>query len=155
MVERWDADVRRAARRWVGALGAQADGDDLAQEARIRLVTAARSLGGAPEHYLRRVIANAVLAAAQREGPALETETLLEETPAKEPEAGRADAIDAVARWTTELPTRLKDVYRVLYVEERTQREAAAILGVSQPRVAQLHQTLLSRGRVSLKGVAA
>ena len=42
-----------------------------------------------------------------------------------------------------------------LYEDARPQREVATLLGVSQPRVAQMHAELLSRGRTQLVGLAA
>jgi DNA-directed RNA polymerase specialized sigma subunit len=37
-----------------------------------------------------------------------------------------------------------------LYVEDLTQREAAKLMGVTQPRIAQMHRSLLELGREQL-----
>jgi RNA polymerase sigma factor (sigma-70 family) len=155
LVERWDRDIRRAAGCRANLIGRHADANDLAQEARIRLVFVARNAGVTSEPYIRKVIANAVLAAALRDRERMELDVLSDELPAVATDGHDLYAVDAVARWAKDLPPKLNTLYHVLYHEERTQREAAAILGVSQPRVAQLHRALLKRGRTELRHLAA
>jgi RNA polymerase sigma factor (sigma-70 family) len=155
-VRRWDPEILRAARRQAKLGASLADADDFAQEARIRLARIQPRRGDAPAPYLRKVIANAVLAAAQPRrvtaptGPLdAEAENLATETPESD-----LCAIRAVSAWVRELPARLQDIYRLLYCEERSQSEAAGILGVSQPRVAQLHRLLLTEGRKRFDSLA-
>jgi len=50
-------------------------------------------------------------------------------------------------------PPRLREIFNVLYVDSKSQREAAHVLGVSQPRVAALHQRLLVWGRIALQSL--
>jgi len=64
------------------------------------------------------------------------------------------DPTIAVARWVAILPDRLRAVYEVLYEQRLTQRQAAAIMRVTQPRIAQLHKAILRRGRAELAEVA-
>jgi DNA-directed RNA polymerase specialized sigma subunit len=64
-------------------------------------------------------------------------------------------ATGAVETWITHLPLRLRDIYQHLYADERSQREAAHLMRLSQPRVAQLHRQLLKRGREELAHLAA
>jgi DNA-directed RNA polymerase specialized sigma subunit len=59
-------------------------------------------------------------------------------------------ATDAIRRWIRSLSARLQAVYHLLYVRGCTQREAATVIGVTQPSVAQLHRQLLQRGRREL-----
>lgn len=153
----WDDDIGRAAR-------AAADGDrvyeqDLAQVARMRLLVANRALPNAPTPYVRTVIANAVRSEIRRNrrnfgarSPMAQELKEDLEVPASDQEHASAAA---VAAWTTRLPARLRDVYRHLYVEERSQREAARLMNVSQPRIAQLHRQLLQRAREDLAHLAA
>jgi DNA-directed RNA polymerase specialized sigma subunit len=56
----------------------------------------------------------------------------------------------AVKRFIGLLPDKLRTLYELVYVKGCTQREAAAELGVTQPRVAQLHADLLQRGHQEL-----
>jgi RNA polymerase sigma factor (sigma-70 family) len=150
LVREWDRDILRAVRRRARCA---ADAEELAQEARIRLVMAARRLGeNPPKEYLRKVIKNAVLAATfrlRRQGAAY----ALEGGDLAAPTVRCSDphVATSVARWVNELAPRLQDLYRVLYVDQKSQREAAIVLGVSQPRVAQLHHELLTQGRVALR----
>jgi DNA-directed RNA polymerase specialized sigma24 family protein len=60
------------------------------------------------------------------------------------------EAMSAIRRWTRCTPIPLQRIYQLLYVEGRTQADAAKQLGVSQPRVAALHRSLLMLGRTNL-----
>jgi RNA polymerase sigma factor for flagellar operon FliA len=51
----------------------------------------------------------------------------------------RAEAVSALASAVTRLPERLRTLLALHYQEDLTYREIARILGVSQPRVCQLH----------------
>jgi DNA-directed RNA polymerase specialized sigma subunit len=53
------------------------------------------------------------------------------------------------------MPARLRAVFKLLYGSGYTQREPSSVLGLSQPRITQLHQELLQRGRLDLAAVAA
>lgn len=55
-----------------------------------------------------------------------------------------------VRRWIGQLPANLQLIYYSIYVHGLTQRETAASLRVSQPRVVELHRLLLQRGRREL-----
>ena len=155
VLSQWDRDIRRAARygaRRLVSVGTEAD--DLAQEARIRLLTLARAFPHAPVNYVRVVIANAIRAAALPEARRLitaspEAEYLEDDPPPCEPSPADERAAE-VAEWATMLPQPLRNLYDLLYREGRTQREVAKILGVSQPRVAQLHRRLLDLARNDL-----
>jgi RNA polymerase sigma factor (sigma-70 family) len=155
LLKQWDADVRRAARARSSGLSTDADVDDLAQEARLRLVLVARRRADMPVPYLRTVVANAVRAASRRYRQRAKVEELSEElaAPCEEPRDRRAGEV--VARWVEQLPSSLQAVYQALYRDDRAQRETATMLGISQPRVAQLHRALLERGRRELKHLAA
>lgn len=157
---RWDGDIQRAARAGATRLGsALDDADDMAQEARLHVIGAVRRTGGDSPHYIRRVIRNAVVSCLRRESRAITTRSKRGcelnanlEAPPTELDSGRASAVIA---WAAGLPHRLRDIYELLYEQGLTQREAAVALGVSQPRVAQLHRALLRRGRFDLAELAA
>ena len=59
-----------------------------------------------------------------------------------------------VQRFVTSLPQREQDVYRLLYMEQKTQAEAAKELGISQPCVNQMHNRIKSRGETQLAHLA-
>jgi RNA polymerase sigma factor (sigma-70 family) len=132
--------------------------DEIAQEARARVVAIARRGGPCDEPYIRTVVANATRRAAQREAQSLKQLPVAGDATEDEP----SDALDvwssatasltreAVTEWLRDLAARFQAVYDLIYVQEHTQREAAAIIGISQPRVAQLHRALLRRGRIDL-----
>ena len=73
--------------------------------------------------------------------------------------AGEAFAVTDVQmdvqRFVALLPQREQDVYRLLYVEQKTQAEAAQELGISQPRVNQLHNQIKSQGQTQLAHLVA
>lgn len=160
ILKRWDSDIQRAAHyRARRVYSGTADADDLAQEARIQVLTMARVAPQAPVQYVRTVIANAILGAAQREARAqprclLPLEDLGEELPAPTL-VDTEDKLNSVTQWASRLPRRLRSVYQLLYAEDHTQRDAAKILGISQPRIAQLHRKLLDMGRAGLMDLAA
>lgn len=64
-------------------------------------------------------------------------------------------AIAKIRKWIEKLPGNLRAIYEVLYVNGLPQRAAAAELNISQPRVAQLHQLLLIRGKKELANLVA
>jgi RNA polymerase sigma factor (sigma-70 family) len=153
----WNEDIKRAARYAAVRLGGgEYDADDLAQAARIRLWGAALRLNPLPAPYARRIISNAIRRAARREGRALgalspRVEPLDEGIPElRAPQGDRPG--DTIGPWVGSLPHRLRQLFDLLYVQACTQREAAQVLGVSQPRVAQLHRALLRRGRQDIAG---
>ena len=67
--------------------------------------------------------------------------------PRPDDEAAVTEVRQRVRAWLLELPPRLQEVFRLLYEEGLTQREAAWRLGVSQPRVAAVHRQLITKGR--------
>lgn len=155
-VRAWDAHILRYARRQARLRGVLADADDFAQEARIRVASIPVARRDAPS-YVRKTIFNAVLAAGLS-APDLsrldpldpDAEALVIEDDGRDP-----CVVRAVARWIGDLSPRLQETFRLLYVEGYSQSEAAVILGVTQPRVAQLHRALLALGRTSLAPYAA
>jgi RNA polymerase sigma factor for flagellar operon FliA len=68
---------------------------------------------------------------------------------------GRAQVQGAVARAIEALPERLQILLALYYDEELTYREIAKILGVSEPRVCQLHSEAVKRLRAILSGTDA
>lgn len=170
VLRRWDPDIKRAAR--AAANGGGGDEDDLAQQVRTRLLLAVRAFPDAPVPYIRAVITNTIRSALRHEFRRFTTHSPLatelnelaescdqlvtsfvstvNEEPAEPIDESACERITAVSTWAARLPRRLQDIYRYLYLDQRSQREAAALIRVSQPRVAQLHQQLLEMGREEL-----
>lgn len=70
------------------------------------------------------------------------------------PENRDSRLLDGLRDWIEQLPDRLVVVFQGLYVNGLTQRQLAAHLGVSQPRVAVLNAELIACGRVALSPIA-
>jgi RNA polymerase sigma factor (sigma-70 family) len=152
----WDKDIKRAAR--AAATGDSAQREDFVQQARMRVLLAYRTLPDAPTPYIRTVIANTLRTALRREARSFNGRSPLAEkldddlaAPGHEPVDERAAAVSA---WAERLPPRLRQICRHLYFEERSQREVARLMYVSQPRVAQLHRQLLNLGRQEIAHLA-
>ena len=159
----WDADIERAATAGARLLpGHAVQADDLAQMARCRVLRLLRKRGITSPRYVRRVIKNAILDGVRRERRrpdadprnCLEVTDIAETAAVDEPVAGD-DLADRVSGWIGTLPARLIQVFMLLYVRGLTQRDAALVMGISQPRVARLHAVILQRGRRELMPVAA
>jgi RNA polymerase sigma factor (sigma-70 family) len=154
----WERDIVRAARFRARNRGHDEDTEDeFAQAARLRVWHALRKTVAVPgSHYLRKVIANTVRTPLASDR-ALAAASEIDESAAIDTCLQQSDhlAIDAVRSWINTLPAQLQRVYQLLFVEESTQHEAALVLGVSQPRVAQLHRALLERGSRDLRQLAA
>ena len=60
-----------------------------------------------------------------------------------------------VQSFVTSLPQREQDVYRLLYVEQKTQAVAAEALAVTQARIAQIHAKILRQGKSQLAHLVA
>lgn len=153
----WDRDIVRAARFRARNRGHDEDvADELAQVARLRVWGVLRKGGAAPgANYMRKVIANAVRTPLASDA-ALELSSEIDEVDAVDLSLLQSDplAVDGVRNWLTTLPVQLQRVYHLLFVKEYSQREAALVLGISQPRVAQLHRALLERGSRDLRQLA-
>jgi len=161
LVRMWDRDIVRAARTVVArdrSLSVDA-AEECAQAARQALARIAHRADEVGPFYLRRVIQNAVRDAARRERRTYGRSSPLDKTAAEVAiEASAEDPDDAISRvieWTARLPDRFQKLYDLLYVRRWSQRAAAAAMGVSQPRIAQLHRELLARGKAELKPLAA
>jgi len=154
----WERDIVRAAKFRARNRGLdQNTADEFAQAARLRVWGALRKFGEAPSPaYLRKVIANAVRTPLSSD-PALADAREIDESDFIDTFLLQSDPlmIDVVQAWLRTLPPPLQRVYHLLFVKEYSQREAALILRVSQPRIAQLHRALLERGNQDLHQFAA
>lgn len=149
LLQTWDRDIERAAR--AAASGRAGDNQDLAQDARLRVLLAVRAFPEVPAPYIRAVIANTMRSALRREFRRFSSQSLLadevtDDIPAPDARSEAASA-EAVTSCVGSLPHRLRDIYQYLYVEDRPQREVAKIMGVTQPRIAQMHRSLLDLAR--------
>jgi RNA polymerase sigma factor (sigma-70 family) len=160
---RWDTDIRRAASAAARRtnLGTEPVAD-LAQDARLRVFRIFRQGGPSGEGYTRTVIANSVRKSARREARALDQLPSTDDgrvhhqadntmAPSLKPDVAAIE----VRTWVRSLSTKLQAIYELIYLHEYTQREVAMAIGVTQPRVTQLHRELLRQGRVELAHLAA
>lgn len=153
ILDEYNDDIERAARSHAArlnrhhqdrpGLGAY-QADDLAQEARVALLDVLRTHSERNEGYLRVVIRNAILNASRRrkvEAGALPYEDRGE----AEEYGGDPIAWRSVRAWLLAQTEQHRLVFEHLIWEEKTQREVANQLGVSQPRVAKIKKELLAR----------
>jgi RNA polymerase sigma factor (sigma-70 family) len=153
ILDKWNRHIARVA--GAVARGSHVDSGDLAQEARLRLLTVIRAFPEAPDQYIAAVIVNAIRTANRREnryrGDPLDDQ---QESHARG-DIGDLDRALDVSAWVARQPFRLRRVYRHIYIEGRSQRDTSQMMKVSQPRVAQLHHQLLTNGRTALAYLAA
>lgn len=154
LLHRWEPIVLASARRRSQCLASQ---DDIAQAGRLAVLSAAKAFdparGASFNHYASRAVRNETLKAAQRLQSCRQGECPLELAPEAEAESPSFDCRDCIRGWLCTLPRILRKVFVTLYRRGLSQREAAVRLGVSQPRICQLHQMLLVRGRCDLAGL--
>lgn len=151
VIDRWADDIGRAAMAAARRSGVAQDhplAEDVAQNARIAVLKATRLGLGDDEHYVRRAIANSARSSVRRSRVAANEAPLesVDEVADVDPGVDPLD-VQRVREWVAGQPHHLQRIYGLLYLEDLGQREAARRLGVSQPRVAQLHRDLLTRGR--------
>ena len=154
ILEIWNPRIQELAQRLARKfrLGDRAD-EDLAQEARLRILRVARSGRPLAAPYVWKVIKNAMWSALKRYRFNREHESRL---PENESQADseffvyQPNSDSILTGWIQTLPRRLREVYHLLFIEELTQQEAGLRLNISQARVAQIRQALVERTRERL-----
>jgi RNA polymerase sigma factor (sigma-70 family) len=143
LIESWETPVTVIA---TGYASRHADMDDLVQVGLLAVFQSALNYDSLFEvpfgNYTKRAIKNCVMKEAARLAHQRWCEVPLVEKATK-----RADRIKEFVR---ELPEPHATIFRLLYTEGMKQREAAKHLKVTQPRVAQMHRSLLDFVRASL-----
>jgi RNA polymerase sigma factor (sigma-70 family) len=157
----WDRDIRRASDIAARSFLRQAaDRDDFAQDARLRVLRSYKSDPTKSEAFIRTVIKNSTRNSARSEITDLEKTTALETSEeaqnatAFEDRATDHFVVAAVRRFISSLPENLQAVYKLIFQDELTQRDAANRMGLSQPRIAELKRELLRRGKKELVHLA-
>jgi DNA-directed RNA polymerase specialized sigma24 family protein len=153
-----DYAQRRAARRVRQLDVGNVVIDDLAQDARVRLALVASTQGELPDAHARQLIdsaiADALRTARRRFGPTSPGRRSLDRADFALADDAANDrdlfAITRIRAWSRALPPSLARVYRSLYVEGLSHREAARTLGVTHQRVAALNVELIARARREL-----
>ena len=144
------------------------DLDDLEQAGRIALWRSTAkpdARRGIFINYARRAVKNAIRSEVRCARPVSDAgeprmQPIGDATEDLEDHRDRLDSLDffailRVRRWLETLPLTLRNLFALIYRNGLSQRDAARILQVSQPRVAQLHTELLRRGREALAELAA
>jgi RNA polymerase sigma factor (sigma-70 family) len=155
LIQAWETPIAKMAARHAHR---QLDLHDLQQVGRITVHQAALrycpSRGLPFEHYAKRAIKNNVSKHAARLVQQRQYQTSLcqfEDVVDPETAALLDDIEDLISlrHWLAELGEPHATTYRLLYAEGLSQRDAAQQLGISQPRVAQRHRSLLELGRAT------
>lgn len=144
------------------------DCSDLEQSCRIALWQAVAHHDLSPatsKNYLRRVLRNAIYTALRSLVPNPNSRPIVDELDDDSvvESAGRNDhgvvlsSSDAprdlildINRWLSRLEPGLRHLCALVYHQGFTQKEAALVLGVSQPRVCQLHELLIQHVKQEL-----
>jgi RNA polymerase sigma factor (sigma-70 family) len=154
VLEIWSPRIQELAQRLARSFKLEGRADeDLAQEARLRILRVARSGRPLAPPYVWKVIKNAMWSALKRyrlnrdhESPLFEDES----QPKPEFSVYQPNSDVILTGWVQTLPRRLREVYHLLFVEELTQQEAGVKLNISQARIAQIRHALLERTRERL-----
>jgi|GEM_PF-5331338 len=156
LIDRWETPIKIIAS---GYASRSSDLDDLVQVGRIAVYQAAlnykASFGVPFGNYTKRAIKNLILKEADRLARQRRFETLLETN--SEEDRGE-EVIDdsaifgSIKEWIRELPEPHATIFGLLYIERLKQQPAAQQMGVSQPRVSQLHKSLLCLARGTFLG---
>lgn len=157
-LQKWDPEIRRAASAHAfGRMNPDYEADELAQQARIKVLRLYRGGKTRALPYIRTSIANAVRTPILRDPVLVQAEELPDDTLVSEDSDVELDyyVMHEVRSWVRSLPPQLQAVYKFLYVRGLTQREAAERMGVTQARIAQLHRALLQMGASGLHKLAA
>jgi RNA polymerase sigma factor for flagellar operon FliA len=126
--------VDRARARLAQALGREPDAVEIATD-----------LGDAPEE-----VAEALLLL--QPAVPVDEDVLSDGAPRPDEALARGEAVRRLATAIEALPERLRMLLALYYDEGLTYREIARVLGVSEPRVCQLHSDAVKRLRASLGG---
>ncbi len=154
LIDRWETPVKVIAS---GYTSRNSDLDDLMQIGRVAVYQAALKYKPSFQvpfaNYTKRAIKNSVMKEAARLDRQRKFETPLNGNSDQQAEIkDHADQTDPVKEWVRELPEPHATIFRLLYVEQLKQRPAAREMGVSQPRVAQLHMAFLNLARETFAG---
>lgn len=159
-IQPFDTLITRSARRASYYItGSSSLAEDLAQDVRFHLLRALKAGLAEEPALIRRLITNAVRDRIRFERTRIQlTSSRMSELDDRNPalllEASSRPEILTVAMWVASLPGRLRAVFELIYGSGYTQREISSVLGLSQPRITQLHQELLQRGRLDLSALA-
>jgi RNA polymerase sigma factor (sigma-70 family) len=168
LTDEWTESIRKRAEAVAGATSVDAYdlADDLEQAALIAFWRVTESFDpalGAFEHYAQRAIRYAMISELRKhrlpvtasrrvslDDPKLDPAFL--QDPKDSPEVGceRAEIRARIGRWVATSPPKQREVFSLVYEKGLTQGVAAKRMGVSQPRIAQLHKTLKARGKNDL-----
>jgi RNA polymerase sigma-70 factor (sigma-E family) len=131
--------------------GNRDDGQDLLQAALERMVLRWSRLDGDPEAYVRRVLYNLAVDGFRRQGRLRRKLMLLRPVTEQSAEPMAAvDLRDALVRLMLQLPAPQRAVLVLRFWEQRTEREAAALLGWPEGTV----KSATSRGLARLRELA-
>jgi RNA polymerase sigma factor (sigma-70 family) len=150
LIDSWEGAIKAIAS---GYASRRSDLDDLMQVGRLAVYQSALkydpSFGVPYSNYTKRAIKNSVMQEAARLARQRKLDQPLEGYNEQRTEPYRNHS---VKEWVLELSEPHATIFRLLYIEKLRQRVAAEEMGVSQPRVAQLHLSFLNLARATFAG---
>jgi RNA polymerase sigma factor (sigma-70 family) len=153
LIDGWETVIMAIAK---GHAARPSDIDDLIQVGRLAVYRCALKYDPSYEfpfgNYAKRAIKNSVMGEAVRLARWRRLERPLEgnveaQTDSPQGLVVETSLAEPIMKWVLELPEPHPTIFRLLYVGQLKQRAAAKELGLSQPRVAQLHQSFLVLAR--------
>jgi len=167
--EKWLRYIDGTSGAYATNMFSRADARNTGIVAYLKARKAYKAARGPFENYAKSAIKNALISARRAEqrhsgitpGSSEEEPDVRIDVP--EVEEGEDDqlfqielrgAIKAVEPWRAKLPAKLRLIARALYFEGVSQRDVGERLGLSQPRISQLHAQLLSIGQADLNRFA-
>lgn len=170
LLNQWEKQIQIAATYYATRFRlCDDDYSDLAQVSRVALWQAVArydvSRGIPIENYLRRAIRNAIFTALDFVVPDVhhvriedDMDDEDEEQDSRYEQSATLPVLTApeheidIQRWLSRLDPTQQQLYDLLYRQGRSQKEAALALGVSQPRICQIHGAMLDFGKQELSG---
>jgi DNA-directed RNA polymerase specialized sigma subunit len=153
LLRRWEPLIVASAKRRTACPACR---DEAVQAGRLAVLDAAKRFDqsrGIPfNHYAARAVRNETSKAVQRLSATRTRERAIGGRPVILP-GPTVEQRWLIRDWLNDLPRILQKVFVAIYRRRLSQREAALRLGVSQPRISQLRQLLLDRGREDLTGL--
>jgi RNA polymerase sigma factor for flagellar operon FliA len=141
--------IREAYQRWLSRRAAPPADDELAAEAGISIQKLYRTLEEARRQHFMSI--HGML----EDEPALGSFLPADSDPTPQAQLERKEMLEALTRAILELSERDRTILLLYYERDLTMKEAAAVLGVTESRISQLHAAALFKLSMKLKAAGS